>query len=267
MKKILLSLISVLLINNSLISNESNIEIEDITYDWLLLANESAPTDYVPIFKKIFKQMKVKTLLEFGVSFSTKYFLDSCRKVISTEMITHGYGPDNFKKFLNTYQDYSNWIPLAYFSGYLGDPSWAPYKHLGSESVYKAASYQTATHKNYALLDDFYVMELNAFIKNLVRFHSIDVAFVNPTGVYLRGDLVQLLFGKVPVIVAHDTAFRNTNEHSDIKDDLLGYLRVVVPEDYEEIYFPTGGGTSVWIIKNDDKKELIQSLKKYAQEI
>ncbi len=259
MRKILLSIVSVVLVFHSdfMCSSELNItKADDITYDVLT----DAGINYVSIFKEIFGNSRVRTFLEFGYDYPTKYFLDSCHKVISVGMITHGYGPEPFKKYLALYRDCSNWIPLAYLSGYIGDPSWASFKYIGSESVYKAASYQCVTHKNYALMDDFYITELNAFIGNLVRYHAIDLAFVNMIGVVLRGDVVQCLLGKVPVIVAQDTSMRYGEE----KSDLYGYTRVVTPDDYEEIYISKGGGTTVWIQKNNKWNELVQVLKNYA---
>lgn len=221
---------------------------------------ELKPTGYFVPFSKIFSKIKTKTVLEFGVSDATKYFLDSCGKVISVEVITHGYGPESLKRFLSQYQAYSNWIPISYFSGFQGDTTFSPYKYLGSEAVYKAASYQSATHKNYALQDDFYLVELEAFIKNLVRFNKIDVAFVNTSGITLRGDLAQLLFGKVPVILAQDTSSRTFQ----IPDDLYGYCRMEIPENYEEIHLPASG-TTAWILKETKYQELIEELNNYAK--
>jgi hypothetical protein len=237
---------------------------DDITYDRLVkIGDETGVTDYVPFFKEIFRKLKVRTFLEFGVGYSTKYFLDSSTKVISVEMITHGYGPSNLKQFLKLYEEYSNWVPIAFFSGFQGDPSFAPYKHMGSEAVYKAASYQNAAHKNYALIDDFYRIELNAFIKNLVRFHKIDVAFVNPVGVPLRSDLIELLFDKVPVIIAHHTNCRKQEMFNDVN----GYSWLTIPDNYEEIHFSAGQGTTIWILKKEEHQGLTEALRTYANAI
>lgn len=236
---------------------------EEITYEWLVdLGTTTAYTDHVPHFKKIFEHLKVKTFLEFGVGYSTKYFLDSSKKVISVEFVTHGYGPSWIMECIDLYHDYSNWIPLIYFTGFKGDTDWAQYKYLGSEHVYKAVSYQTVTHKNYALIDDFYLNELNAFISNLVKCYNINVAFVD-SGLYLRGDLVQLSFNKIPVIVAHDTTVRALGQTGDV----YGYSRIVTPENYEEIFIQHGQGTTVWIIKTDPYKKLTEEIKKYASDI
>ena len=235
---------------------------DDITYDLLVkIGDETGATDHVSFFKEIFKKLKVRTFLEFGVGYSTKYFLDLSTKVISVEMITHGSGPANLKQFLKLYEEYSNWVPIALFSGFQGDPSFAPYKHMGSEAIYKAASYQNATHKNYALIDDFYRIELNAFIKNLVRFHKIDIAFVHPAGVPLRSDVVELLFDKVPVIIAHHTNCRK----QVMVNDVYGYSWLKIPDNYEEIHFSTGQGTTAWILKKEEYQELIDALRTYAK--
>ncbi len=216
---------------------------------------------FIPHFQKILKASKVRTFLEFGPTDATKFFLEKCNKVISVEFVTHGYGPGTIKRLIGSFADYSNWIPIVYFSGYQSDTNWAPYKYLGSENVYRAASYQTSTHQNYALLDDFYTVELGSFIASLVRYNKVDVAFVNPVGVYLRGDIVQALFGKVPVIVGNDTNGRTQ------ENDLCGFSRVITPEDYEEIFIPDAGGTTVWVAKKDAYKKLTSELWKYANSL
>lgn len=257
--------LSILLLNTApQIAQTSEIRTaDDITYEWLTTVGAATGyTDHIIHFQKLFQVMKVRTFLEFGLGFSTKYFLDSSKKVISVEFITNGYGPEWMKSCIDLYRDYPNWIPIAYFSGFPKDTSWAPYKYLGSEHVYKAGSYQCATHKNYALIDKFYLTELDAFITNCVKTNKIDVAFVD-SGLYLRGDLVQLLFGKVPVILAHDTRCRDMG----MQDDVYGYSRIVTPEDYEEIFISSGQGTTVWIKRSDQYREVAAELKTYAENI
>lgn len=237
---------------------------DEISFQWLTQrAVPAHDTQHILLFKKVFESMKMKTLVEFGLGYSTKYFLDHCNKVISVDIITHGYGPAIMQKFLKIYADYSNWIPIAFFSGYMGcDYNWAPYKHLGSESIYKATAYQHAYHKNYAKIDDFYLLELNAFITNLLKYNKADVAFTGHA-IFLRGDLVQLLFDKVPIIIAHNTTKRQLKD----PDDIYGLSRVVTPDNYEEIFFSVEGGTTAWIIKQDRYTSLIKELQKYAKEI
>ncbi len=220
-------------------------------------------TYFIPHFKKLFSLIKTKTLLEFGMGDGTKYFLESCNKVISIDFISHGYGAGVYQHLLSEYREYPNWIPIAYFTGYRGDCTVAPYKYLASEHVYKACAYQTATLKNYAVIDDFYRLELNAFISNLQKCHKIDMAFVHPK-LYLRGDLVDLLFSKVPVIVATETKSRGEGSK---EIDVLGYHRLVCPDTYEEIYLPGGAGTTVFVAKKEAYYPLVQALKNYAEEL
>ncbi|HSX11234.1 MAG TPA: hypothetical protein VLF94_05935 [Chlamydiales bacterium] len=244
--------------------NQGPLDCDEITEEWLLEEGAFAhETHHVAVFKRIFKNMKIKTLLEFGLGYPTKFFLDRCNKVISVDIITHGYGPETMRKFLSIYAEYSNWIPIAYFSGYLGcDYGWAPYKHYGSDSAYKATSYRHANHKSYAPIDDFYLTELNVFITNLLRYNKANAAFIGHA-IFLRGDFVTLLFNKVPLIVAHNS----DNRYLGIRDDIYGLFDVVTPDNYEEIFFPVEGGTTVWIMKKEEWKGIIEDLKAYAHEI
>lgn len=228
----------------------------DVTMEWLI--NEGDPdggSDHVICMKEIFQKIKPRCLLEFGLGYSTKYFLDSCKKVISVEVVTNGYGPNNIQHFIQFYRDYSNWIPIAFFTGYRGDMSWAPYKYIGSDAVYLAGSYQCATHLSYEPIDPFYLKELGEFISNLVKFNKIEVALIHPI-LYLRGDIVELCFHKMPIIVAHNTIVRM----NDTGTDPYGFRRIKTPDDYEEIYIPTPHGTTVWVLKKPELQEFITGL-------
>jgi len=236
----------------------SDIDPEEIDKDWLIHSGDCPGAgDFLPHFETIFQEMKVRTLLQFGVGYETKYFLDHATKVISLEFVNPGYGPDWIKRYLNLFRDFSNWIPIVYFSSYQGDVTWAPFRYLGSEHLYKAAAYQCSTHKHYALNDPFYRTELDTFVGNLVKYNNIDVAFIAPP-IYLRGDFVEILFGKVPLIIAHGTSVRKEG----ILDDVYGYSRIKTPDNYEEIYLAGGNGTTIWIFKTAKYQSLIEKLKK-----
>lgn len=246
-----------LLFSLPLLSDYRTVEADEITYDWLVeLGKTTGYTDHIYVFREIFSHLNVDTFLEFGVGYSTKYFIDNAAQVISVEFVTDGCGPDWIKVCMGLYREIHNWTPLIYFSDYRESPNWAQHRYLGSEQLYRAASYQCGTHKNYALIDDFYLKELDAFILRLTRDHDIDVAFVDP-GIYLRGDLVQLLFDKVPIILAHDTHCRFLGQ----KDDVYGYSRITTPENYEEIFVPTGQGVTIWIKKDEKLRELAGKLR------
>jgi hypothetical protein len=234
------------------------VRVHGITYDQLVeIGRQTGATDYVPHFRKIFDQMKVKTMLEFGYGLSTEYFLEKCTKVFSVEFVTHGCGPEGVKNYLQLFSDKSNWIPITYFTGYHGDTNWAPFKYFGTDKIYKAISYHCATSQNYALIDPTYLNELHEFISNLAKSNKIDVALVNTTA-FIRGDLVQLLFGKAPIIIGHCTYARALGQ----KDDVYGYSRVKTPDNYEEIYLSEGSGSTIWISKAEKYQPLIELFKK-----
>lgn len=233
---------------------------EDITEEFLTKTGSSIHyTEHVAHIKRVFNTINVDTFLEFGLGFSTKYFMDNSSHVISVEFVTPGTGPDWMKYCINLYKNYNNWTPIAYFSGQGLDTSWAPHKYIGLDSVYWACAYQPVHKKSYAPIDPTFLDDLNNFISQQVATNQIDVAFVD-AGVCIRGDLVQLLFDKVPVIIAHDVGSKEIRK----LDDVYGYGRIIMPENYIEIYVPFGMGTAFWV-KNEAKYfDLIQELKNYV---
>ncbi len=254
MKKFFPLLLSLVCLSQTAQAQQQISSAKEITYDWLVEQKYGE----MPLFRRIIEEAKPKVMLEFGVGMTTKYFLDSCTKVLSVEFITNGCGPERMKKFLSLYQGLSNWIPIAYFSGWPADMNWAPYRYLGSDKVYKATSYGNATGKSYALIDDLYLTELKVFLTNLAKSNRLEFVHVNTIGAYpLRGDIIQLLFGKAPVIFAPecDRARNATDGYS--------YYKVATPEDYEEIYFAASNST-VWIQKSEKTAALAAQLKVYA---
>ncbi len=226
-----------------------------ILLSFLLLLNcMAAHAEESPLFKTLFAHAKIKGFLELGLGIHTPFLLDSCQKVISIEFVTPGYGAAEMKKCLAQYKTFSNWIPITFFSGMQTDVQWAPYKYLGSELYYRATSYQSSTRMDYSLIDSLYLMELDSFIGHLTKCHKLQAALVNGA-IYLRGDLVQLLFNKLPIIIAEGTSTRM----SGIPDP-YGYFRVTTPENYEEIYLPDYQ-TTVWALKNSASEPLIHALK------
>lgn len=232
---------------------------DEITYEFLVREGEKTGyCDHIAHIQQVFDNYKVKTMLEFGLGYSTKYFLDRCTKVISVEFITRAVKPDWIKYCLGLYQSYSNWIPVAYFSNYPADFAWAPYKFFGTSKLYEAELSYSATLQE--PVDDAYLVELRTFIGNLTKYNKIDVALVDPPTL-LRGPIVQLLFDKAPIIFAHDCFSFVIPQIGDI----YGYRRVEVPDNYETIFIPKGKGTLLWIKKSDETAQLIQKMKDYAQ--
>ncbi|HSX13223.1 MAG TPA: hypothetical protein VLE96_02235 [Chlamydiales bacterium] len=261
MKSLLFLIVFAIELLHAEASGQIPIEEEEITYDWLVSQSPNGGyTDYIPHFNEIFKHYKVKTLLEFGMGYSTKYFLRNLKKVISVEFVTYGAGPMWLHKLLQLYKNDLNWIPIAYLSNAPYDTSKIPFKFFGTDALYKADSFQCSTHLSYSLFDPSYLKELNTFFGNLLKCHSVDCALVD-SGSCLRGDYVSLLFSRISVIVAHDTHCREKKE----KGDVYGYSRIVTPPDYEEICIPFGEGTTIWIKKDPALEQLTNAMRAYAQ--
>lgn len=233
---------------------------DEITEEWLVTAGaETGYTEHIRHFKRVFSKMQVNTFLEFGVGFSTKYFINHCKNVISVEFVTPGSGPEWIQYCIDLYRNCKSWKPIVYFAGNGLNTDWAQYKYMGTESVYKACAYQPAHRKSYAPIDSSFLDDLDAFVTQQVATNEIDVAFVD-AGVCIRGDLVQTLFNKVPIIAAHDIA-RKELRHLD---DVYGYGRLVIPDNYEEIYVSFGMGTAFWVKKEPKYQEVIKELKNYV---
>ncbi|SRR5579862_1104794 len=233
---------------------------EQITEEFLTKTSSSTRyTEHVAHLKRVFKKLHIKTFLEFGVGFSTKYFMDHSENVVSVEFVTPGTGSEWMKYCLDLYRNCNNWIPITYFSGQGLDTSWAPNKYIGVESVYGAAAYQPVNLKSYAFIDPSFLDDLTFFVDNQTAEYKIDMAFVD-CGICIRGDLVQVLFNKVPIIAAHDV---DPLERRHL-NDVYGYGRIKVPNDYIEIYIPYGVGTAFWIKNTEEYAEIIQDLQRYS---
>lgn len=232
---------------------------DDITYEFLVQTGEQTGyCDHIAHIKKIFDNYKVKVFLEFGLGYSTKYFLDQCTKVISVEFVTNGLSPDWMKLCLDLYKGHSNWVPIAYFSNYSMGFSWAPYKYFATPKLYEAEASYAATGQ--IPFDHGYLTEMKTFIGNLLKFNKVDMALVDPATL-LRGAIVQLLFDKTPIILTHDAY----SYISLSMADTYGYRSVVAPENYESIFIPKGKGTILWIKKTDQTEALIKTMKDYAR--
>src|SRR5579872_5813640 len=61
---------------------------EDITEEYLTRTSASSHyTEHVAHLKKVFDHLHVRTFLEFGLGFATKYFIDNSEHVVSVEFI------------------------------------------------------------------------------------------------------------------------------------------------------------------------------------
>lgn len=248
------------LLFSSLSAEEWITDAEQITEEFLTKTSSSSHyTEHVAHIKRVFRKLHINTFMEFGVGFSTKFFMDHVDKVISVEFVTPGTGPEWMKYCLDLYRDCKKWMPITYFSGKDLDTKWAPNKYMGVESVFKAAAYQPVNLKSYAFIDPSFLDDLTRFVDKQVAENKIDMAFVD-CGICIRGYLVQVLFNKVPIIAAHDVSPLETR----VLNDVYGYGRIQVPDNYIEIFISYGMGTSFWIENREEYAEIIQDLQKYS---
>ncbi len=100
-----------------------------------------------------------------------------------------------------------------------------------------------------ALYDANYLLELKALCNDTLKNQPCEVAVIN-SSMPLRGDLVNELFDRVPIIVAHET------------NKIGVWDKVNIPSNYEKIVFSQGQGSTFWVRK--DKTEAIQALQRDA---
>lgn len=199
-------------------------------------------TDHVQHFAKLFKIMKVHSFLEFGLGDGTKYFLDNCDKVTSAELLG-SYRYDSNKRWydscLRLYHSYSNWSPCLYKC---------------STAIDKAVAL-SCRDIDPVSVDPAYLNDIKVICDDIFSKDTFDVAFVD-AGITVRGDIVNELFNRVDIIVAHDV-FPNWNT----KPNVYGWHRIITPPNYEFIYFQKGEGVAFWISK--ELPEVINALKQY----
>lgn len=240
---------------------KKTIHVQDITYDWLVeLGDQTQYTSHIQHFKTLFDLCgeKISHFLEFGVGYSTKYFLDRCDHVTSVEFITPGAGGPWLEKTCDLYKHNNSWTPIAYFSEMAQmATNWRKTKkYLGNPSIYQAAAYQAAHHQDYSLQDLSFLHDLENFFQEINRSEKkIEVGFVDCEA-GLRGNLVNLLFHFVPIVVAHDI---DSESNRKTTANCYGYNRIKKPSNFTEI-FMENGSTAFWIRNDIEKyKNLIEN--------
>lgn len=214
------------------------IEVEELTYDYLV---QSPYTDHVQHFKKLFQQTKVNSFLEFGIGLGTKYFLDHCNEVTSYEIIMPDQTDEWFNLSCDLYKDhYDHWNPIL---------------KRGSDALHSANILSYRDRLDPSLHDATYLLDLKNYCDEIFAGKQYDVAFVDP-GFHMRADLVNELFDRVPIIVAHDT---------NVGVLEYGWKKIHTPSNYEKIVFTEGAGTTFWI--HHDKMDLILALGKAPETI
>lgn len=178
-------------------------------------------TDHVTLFSHLFKLTKVDSMLEFGVGNGTYYFLQNCPTVNSVDLVTS----NNFEASEQNHHAYKE-----LFSNFV---NWDSSLYTCSEALNKAVGLAEKSI-NPSTIDSEYLDEISAMCEVLCSEREYDVAFVDGR-IITRGDLVNALFGKVKIIVAHDVSFH---------PEMYGWSWIKVDPAYQEIRFSQGSRNS-----------------------
>jgi hypothetical protein len=201
--------------------------------DYNSLATNPA-TDHVAVLAELFQFTPNPSVLEFGMNYATPYLLDHCDHVTSCEIILS--------------DDRSKWC--SHIVDCIGKrPNWS--YHLLPGSTHFEVANKRAYRKRVdpALYDSTYILEIKDICDTLFKAKEFDVVIVNP-GFHMRADLVNELFDRAPIIVAHDT-------NTGFKE--YSWWKIEVPSNYETVVFKEGQGTTVWI--RNDRADLVSLLK------
>lgn len=155
--------------------------------------------DWQGPIESIFNKYQINNVLEFGLGEGTRFFLDRA-KTKSVEFMAQPSHHEWMEKCKEDFKDRKNWE---------------------LEAIETTDSFNDTVKK--------------AVERNLKGY---DFAFVD-CGIHCRTDILNMLFGHVPIIAAHDTSFG----HED-----YGWNNIQ-GEGYERMDFPEGQGTSVWVKK------------------
>jgi hypothetical protein len=211
-----------------------SVNVDEIDYQFLLYSNPV--TDHVQHFKKLFEAANISSMIEFGVGYGTKYFLDNCGRVASCEIVLPNQSDQWFKDTVVLFQKYSNWTPILKY---------------GSVAMQKANEISIQGQIP-ALQDTIYLVEMKGLCNELFSSQEYELAFVDP-GFHMRADLVTELFGRVPIIAAHDTS---------TSSEIYGWNRIITPSNYEKFTFFKGRGVTFWI--RNDRPDVIAALKRHS---
>lgn len=179
-------------------------------------------SDYNHAHEVIFKDGFPKKMVEFGLGIGTQFFIDSCEEVTSIELFTSDNELAGELRISN-----DSWMPhfRKIFSGY---KNWRVIGFEVGEDIIRAERDivgLTGMPRGSDPSDKEYRKELKKMVDMLVKGKGFEYAFVD-AGSHLRGDIVNELFGVVPIISIHD---------SKDKEKVYGCHRINVPDNYRVV--------------------------------
>jgi hypothetical protein len=201
----------------------------DVFYE---LCAPSPYTDHLPIFKKLFDGVQINSMIEFGIGLGTQYFVLRCPRVTSVEILDSRQNDAWFYSCVDFIGPRAGWNPILY----RGSPAFT-WANDTARAGYRPSQ-----------IDPGYIPELkNVVLENLSD--GPELGFVD-AGVHNRSDLVEMLFGHVDIICAHDT---------NGGGNVYGWDWIKTPSEYEKIVFRSGQGVTFWIKKT--RMDVIRSLR------
>ena len=198
-------------------------------------------TDHVPAFKTLFDLFPNPTLIEFGVGRGTYYLLQRCKFVFSLELLgimpTETYNEEFYAWYKACVEEYKNF------------PNWNHDVYFATDDLSDANLVSLQVHPYRTSYPHLYLDEIRYICDKYAAPGKYDMAFVD-SGIHNRGEIVNELFGRVKIIVAHDTGY--SRHH-------YGWDKIRCPEDYTRVTYKRGVNTSFWI--HNSLKELSDKLR------
>ena len=173
---------------------------------------DSKWTDHTKCFAKLLEIQNIDSFLEFGVGEGTKFYLDHCKEVCSVEILGQA-------KMGN--------LPYYYdccvlFNQY---PNWSSILHFCGNALNNAVEIAEIYRVNPESLNNEYMQEIHQICDDLFKDKKYDAVFVD-SAVIVRGSIVNALFNRTDIIMAHDY---NALPH------IYGWNWVKTPSSYEQI--------------------------------
>ena len=200
----------------------------------------TATQDWNFYLSEIFREVKIDSILEFGLGVGTEFLLDNCNNLFSIELSIGDFNLEWYNNTVNNLNGFKNW----------------KHQYIEVPDDIKDANDRAQKYR-FPLKDVKYLDTLKKITDPYLDDKYYNIIFVD-AGIHTRGDLVNLAFNKSDIIVAHDTS----RDNNRILKNIYGYNIINVPSNYTEIHYEdTYMGTTLWI--KNDFPELVETMKKF----
>jgi len=254
------------------------ITINDITPSFL---KSSAYTEHVAHWERIGETVDLSSLslLEYGCGYSTKWFLDNFKHVVSAELVSAGSGPAWLFECEKLYENYTNWSPLLVYLPAAGsDPvelkrafpqlgvlDERPVETCGViPNIYNGPHSQDPRNGPYFEHSSACV---NKFSELHFKGQIFDMAFIDHGTSILRGPCVQsCIDNDIDIIICHDMGHGNFDKDNPISVNReYNYHQIKHdPKKYKFLRTLKGMGSGFWVKKIPKYESLIENLSEYV---